>query len=212
MDVTVETTGADGKKMALYYRKSDGALTKLTEPVTVKDGTPVTFSYDTTKKILPTGENLRIAVCSVDGDSVSVKDSTEISLAKKKLTASITGTLDKTYDGTTTAPKAAALSLDGVLNNEASASGTIEYGSPDAKNQTLSVKNFKVDYVSGAGDYYITPEAPTKTGTIDRSRQLGDSECGNPRWNACYGKPGKGETSTDRGREKVCRRQYSGIR
>ncbi len=169
MDVTVETTGADGKKMALYYRKSDGALTKLTEPVTVKDGTPVTFSYDTTKKILPTGENLRIAVCSVDGDSVSVKDSTEISLAKKKLTASITGTLDKTYDGTTTAPKAAALSLDGVLNNEASASGTIEYGSPDAKNQTLSVKNFKVDYVSGAGDYYITPEAPTKTGTIRKA-------------------------------------------
>ena len=169
MDVTVETTGADGKKMALYYRKSDGALTKLTEPVTVKDGTPVTFSYDTTKKILPTGENLRIAVCSVDDDSVSVKDSTEISLAKKKLTASITGTLDKTYDGTTTAPKAAALSLDGVLNQEASASGTIEYGSPDAKNQTLSVKNFKVDYVSGADDYYITPEAPTKTGTIRKA-------------------------------------------
>ena len=169
MDVTVETTGADGKKMALYYRKSDGALTKLTEPVTVKDGTPVTFSYDITKKILPTGENLRIAVCSVDGDSVSVKDSTEISLAKKKLTASITGTLDKTYDGTTTAPKAAALSLDGVLNQEASVSGTIEYGSPDAKNQTLSVKNFKVDYVSGADDYYITPEAPTKTGTIRKA-------------------------------------------
>lgn len=169
MDVTVETTGADGKKMALYYRKPDGALIKLTEPVTVKDGTPVTFSYDTTKKILPTGENLRIAVCSVDGDSVSVKDSTEISLAKKKLTASITGTLDKTYDGTTTAPKAAALSLDGVLNQEASASGTIEYGSPDAKNQTLSVKNFKVDYVSGADDYYITPEAPTKTGTIRKA-------------------------------------------
>ncbi len=169
MGVTVEIKRADGKKMALYYRKSDGALTKLTESVTVKDGTPVTFSYDTTNKILPTGENLRIAVCSVDGDSVSVKDSTEISLAKKKLTASITGTLDKTYDGTTTAPKAAALSLDGVLNQEASASGTIEYGSPDAKNQTLSVKNFKVDYVSGADDYYITPEAPTKTGTIRKA-------------------------------------------
>ena len=168
MDVTVDTAEMNGETLGLYYQKPDGSLTGLADTVVV-GGDEVMFSYDTTKKLLPAGENLSVAVCLVEGDSKTVKDSVSVSLARKTLTASITGEVNKTYDGTTAAPQTAALRLDGVYNNEASLTGTIVYGSPDAKEQTLSVKDFKVNYGSGASDYYVSPAAPTAAGTIRKA-------------------------------------------
>ncbi len=168
MDVTVDATEMNGKTLGLYYQKSDGSLVSLADVVVVA-GDEAAFSYDTTKKLLPAGENLGVAVCLVEGDSKTVKDSVSVSLARKTLTASITGEVNKTYDGTTAAPQTAALRLDGVYNNEASLTGTIVYGSPDAKEQTLSVKDFKVNYGSGASDYYVSPAAPTAAGTIRKA-------------------------------------------
>lgn len=169
VDVTVQTSGASGKEMALYYCPADGTPVQLTELVEIKEDGSCQLSYDTKEKKLPTGESLPIEVRFVDGDVTTVGDSENIALAKKTLTASITGTLKKEYDGTTAAAADTALQLDGALNNEVSISGTIEYESPDVKEQKLTVKDFQVTFVAGAADFYEAPQAPTATGTISKA-------------------------------------------
>lgn len=168
VDVTVETSGAAGKQIALYYRQADGTLSKLTEPIEVTEDKAYQLSYDTKGKFLPTGDALSLAVCFVDGDVITSVDSVDIALSKRTLTASIAGTLSKTYDGTTNAPDA-QIELSGVVGSEASAAGTVVYDSPTAGERTLTVEDFNVNFSSGAESYYAVPDAPTATGTIAKA-------------------------------------------
>lgn len=168
VDVTVETSGAAGKQIALYYRQADGTLSKLTEPIEVTEDKAYQLSYDTKGKLLPTGDALSLAVCFVDGDVITSVDSVDIALSERTLTASIAGTLSKTYDGTTNAPDA-QIELSGVVGGEASAAGTVVYDSPTAGERTLSVEDFNVNFSSGAESYYAVPDAPTAAGTIAKA-------------------------------------------
>ncbi|HIR94176.1 MAG TPA: bacterial Ig-like domain-containing protein, partial [Candidatus Egerieimonas intestinavium] len=181
--VTISTTGAVGKSAALYYRAADGTATRLTDPVTITedpsaataDSVSETLSYDTTQKKLPVGEELKVDVCFVEGDNISsYPASTEISLAKKTLTASISGSCDKTYDGTTAAPSTAKLQLSGAVNQEATLSGTIVYESAAASAKAkLIVEDYLVTYADGAAGYYESPTAPTAEGTISKAAVSG---------------------------------------
>ena len=168
VDVTVETSGAAGKQIALYYRQADGTLSKLTEPIEVTEDKAYQLSYDTKGKLLPTGDALSLAVCFVDGDVITSVDSVDIALLKRTLTASIAGTLSKTYDGTANAPDA-QIELSGVVGGEASAAGTVVYDSPTAGERTLSVEDFNVNFSSGAESYYAVPDAPTAAGSIAKA-------------------------------------------
>lgn len=166
IDVNVTTSGATGKQMALYYQDSSGNLTQLSDAITISEDKTYHLSYDTSTKKLPVSDDLTIVVRFIDDDSSVIRDSGKISLAKKQLTASITGTLTKKYDGTNTPSSDVKLQLNGVLNNEVSVAGTIAYSDSQVGKQNLTVKDFKVNFVNGADSYYTKPNVPTAAGEI----------------------------------------------
>lgn len=166
ISVTVQGVDVMGKQVALYYRKADGSRAKLTEPVTITDSS-CEITYDTIAKKLPTGTDLQLEACLVDGDTVIGGGGASITLTKKPLTASITGKTTKTYDGTVNAPAGAALRCEGVLNNDkVSLSGTIQYDSANAGTRKLVVKGLKLQG-SDAGFYEVSQ--PVKSGKIEKA-------------------------------------------
>lgn len=167
ISVTVQrSTDVMGKQVALYYRKADGSRTKLTEPVTITDSS-CEITYDTIAKKLPTGTDLQLEACLVDGDTVIGGGCVSITLTKKPLTASITGTTTKTYDGTVNAPAGAALRCEGVLNSDkVSLSGTIQYDSPNAGTRIFTVKDFKVQ---GDDVGFYESSQPTANAKIEKA-------------------------------------------
>lgn len=166
IDVNVTTSGATGKQMALYYQDSNGNLTQLSDAITISEDKTYQLSYDTSTKKLPVSDDLTIAVRFIDDDSSVIRDSGKISLGKKQLTASITGTLTKKYDGTNTPSSDVKLQLNGILNNEVSVAGTIAYSDSQVGKQNLTVKDFKVNFINGADSYYTEPNAPSVAGEI----------------------------------------------
>ncbi|MFQ6792154.1 MAG: YDG domain-containing protein [Thomasclavelia sp.] len=166
IDVNVTTSGATGKQMALYYQDGTGNLTQLSDAITISEDKTYHLSYDTSTKKLPVSDDLTIAVRFIDDDSSVIRDSGKISLAKKQLTASITGTLTKKYDGTNTPTSDVKLQLNGVLNNEVSVAGTIAYSDSQVGKQNLTVKDFKVNFINGADSYYTKLNVPTAAGEI----------------------------------------------
>lgn len=166
IDVNVTTSGATGKQMALYYQDSNGNLTQLSDAITISEDKTYQLSYDTSTKKLPVSDDLTIAVRFIDDDSSVIRASAKISLAKKQLTASITGTLTKKYDGTNTPSSDVKLQLNGVLNNEVSVAGTIAYSDSQVGKQNLTVKDFKVNFINGADSYYTKPNVPSVAGEI----------------------------------------------
>lgn len=166
IDVNVDVSGATGKQMALYYQDSSGNLTQLSDAITISEDKAYQLSYDTSTKKLPVSDDLTIAVRFIDDDSSVIRASAKIGLAKKQLTASITGTLTKKYDGTNTPSSDVKLQLNGVLNNEVSVAGTIAYSDSQVGKQNLTVKDFKVNFVNGADSYYTKPNVPTAAGEI----------------------------------------------
>ena len=113
---TVTLTNADGTELASSSSPQSGVYT---------------LTYATAGKGLAVGGNDLTIAYSGDANVDSSSGIASVTLAQKSITASITGTTSKTYDGTAAAPGATIILNDVLSGDTVEAVGTPTYDSPD---------------------------------------------------------------------------------
>ena len=144
---------------------------QLTEPVAVAGDGSFTIQYDTSDKgITPGADPQTLTVKYGGSDNLTTGErTTTITLLPKPLTAAITGTTTKVYDGTTNAPEDLSITLSGVVGeDDVTATATFAYDGKDVGDQTITANNITL---SGAdqGNYKLSSTTATANGSITES-------------------------------------------
>ena len=143
-------TTAEGK---VELKKGETVLASATEADA--DGS-YTLTYDTKKKGLAIGSNT-LAVSYGGSDSLNPSTATvNVTLEKRMISASLTGTATKPYDGTVAAPDGLTLALPGILEGDTvTVTGTIAYDTKDVgTGKTITASNLTLTGAD-AGYYYL---------------------------------------------------------
>ena len=102
-------------------------------------------------------------------------DSSSLTIQPKTLTASLGGTLTKTYDGTTNAPEGIKIELEGVVSGEnvSASSESISYGDANAGTEkTITASNITLSG-SDAKNYTLSSNTATVPGSITPATMTG---------------------------------------
>lgn len=144
---------------------------QLTEPVAVAEDGSFAIQYDTSDKgIMPDADPQTLTVKYGGSDNLTTGEkTTSITLLPKPLTAAITGTTTKVYDGTTNAPEDLSITLSGVVGeDDVTAAATFAYDGKDVGDQTITASNITL---GGAdhGNYKLSSTTATADGSITES-------------------------------------------
>ena len=129
---------------------------------------PYTLIYDTKEQDLSIGENT-LTVSYGGSDSLNPSTATvNVTLEKKEINASLTGTATKPYDGTTNAPAGLTIELTGVLDgDDVAATGTIAYDTKDVgDNKTITASNLTLTGADAGYYNLMSNDIKENTGSI----------------------------------------------
>ena len=144
---------------------------QLTEPVAVAGDGSFTIQYDTSDKgITPGADPQTLTVKYGGSDNLTMGErTTTITLLPRPLTAAITGTTTKVYDGTTNAPEDLSITLSGVVGEDnVTATATFAYDGKDVGDQTITASNITLDGMD-QGNYKLSSTTATADGSITES-------------------------------------------
>ena len=144
---------------------------QLTEPVAVAEDGGFTIQYDTSDKgITPGAAPQTLTVKYGGSDNLTTGErTTTITLLPRPLTAAITGTTTKVYDGTTNAPEDLSITLSGVVGeDDVTATATFAYDGKDVGDQTITASNITLDGAD-QGNYKLSSTTATANGSITES-------------------------------------------
>ena len=144
---------------------------QLTEPVAVAGDGSFTIQYDTSNKgITPGAAPQTLTVKYGGSDNLTTGErTTTITLLPRPLTAAITGTTTKVYDGTTNAPEDLSITLSGVVGEDnVTATATFAYDGKDVGDQTITASNITLDGAA-QGNYKLSSTTATTDGSITES-------------------------------------------
>lgn len=144
---------------------------QLTEPVAVAEDGSFTIQYDTSDKgITPDADPQTLTVKYGGSDNLTTGErTTTITLLPRPLTAAITGTTTKVYDGTTNAPEDLSITLSGVVGeDDVTATATFAYDGKDVGDQTITASNITLGGIH-QGNYKLSSTTATADGSITES-------------------------------------------
>ena len=154
-------------QVALYYRPVDGGDdVQLTEPKDISHDESVTFAYDTSSKLLPTGKDLQLVAKYAGSDDMAQGESSVVPVAldKYELTPTVIGSVSKIYDGTTNVPTRGTEGAENTLGislgtnfvgtDNPTATATFVYDDANAgNNKNISATNVELD--SSSSEWYV---------------------------------------------------------
>lgn len=161
LSVTAQATGSDTNITYQWYQageNSDTAVTGATAASYTASGLGAgTYQY----------------YCAVTCDSYTVRSETvTVTVAKKTVTPTITGTTSKTYDGKTDAPADLSIILTGGVTGDdvtATATGYAYDNANAGENKTITASG--ITLAGGSKDNYtLSSTTATITGTITKSQ------------------------------------------
>ena len=182
--VTATVTGnnqpaSDGT--VTFYRGAASEENEINEtPVNVSDGTATTTASLSGENWTPNADNDAYTITAVytPGESNQLRPGNGIgslTIQKKTLTASLGGTLTKTYSGNADASEGIKLELDGVVSGEnvSASSESISYGDANAGTEkTITASNITLNG-SDAENYTLSNDTATATGSITPATMTG---------------------------------------
>ena len=159
-------TEPEQNRVGLYSGDTQLATAEVT------DGS-FTITYETAKQGIQIGENQTLTVkYGGSNDLTSGSTTVTITLNAKHVTATVTNTITKAFDGNTDAAVELAVASSDLVNadDEIAVTGTGTYNSADAgTNIPVTVNDIQA---TGAGSAWYTVSAPTDvTGTIIQATQ-----------------------------------------
>lgn len=135
--------------------------------ITVTEGQPAEFTYNTTDKTLAPGTHTVTATYTGGGNLNGTTETITVTLNAKTLAAAITGNTTKTYDGTTDAT-GLSIMLNGVVSADAVTAEAASYAYDNAnagENKTITASGITLSG-EDAGNYTLSADTATTTGTI----------------------------------------------
>lgn len=176
--VTAEVAGEIKKT---YDGKTDAAVTLQIpekEKVNAGDAVLVTAKAAYISSGVEEGIFVGLTEMNVTGTDagyydVSLPENVTGTITAKEVTASISGTPAKTYDGTTEGPAGLNIALEGVVETDArnvsAAAGSYAYDSASVgENKTITASNITLSGTA-SGNYKLSGTTATITGTITKS-------------------------------------------
>ena len=164
-----------------FYRGAASEENEINEtPVNVSDGTATTTVSLSGENWTPNADNDAYTITAVytPGESNQLRPGSgygSLTVQKKTLTASLSGNLTKTYDGTTKAPEEIEIKLEGVVSGEnvSASSESISYGDANAGTEkTITASNITLNG-SDAENYTLSNDTATATGSITPATMTG---------------------------------------
>ena len=180
--VTATVTGnnqpaSDGT--VTFYRGEASDENKINEtPAKVSNGKATTTVSLSGENWTPSETSQTITAVYTPGESNQLQpgsDSSSLTIQPKTLTASLGGTLTKTYDGTTNAPEGIKIELEGVVSGEnvSASSESISYGDANAGTEkTITASNITLSG-SDAKNYTLSSNTATVPGSITPATMTG---------------------------------------
>ncbi len=185
---TTITITVNSAKLANVTVEQDGTLTydgtaqtaEVTAGATTADGTDddVAFTYSTSEEGTYTAEvpaftnagTYTVYYRAEAENHTTASGSFTITIAAKSVTASISGTTEKTYDGTTdtTAEQGLSIELSGVVEGDTvtAAAESYTYDSEDAESASTIIATGIALSGEDAGNYKLTSTTATTEGSI----------------------------------------------
>ena len=181
---TVTATGNNDQSASdgtvTFYQGTVDEGKKLNEtPVNVSNSTATTTVSLSGENWTPNADNAyTITAVYTPGESNQLRPGSgygSLTVQKKMLTASLSGNLTKTYDGTTKAPEETEIKLEGVVSGEnvSASSESISYGDANAGTEkTITASNITLNG-SDAENYTLSNDTATATGSITPATMTG---------------------------------------
>ena len=163
-----------------FYRGEASDENKINEtPAKVSNGKATTTVSLSGENWTPNADNAyTITAVYTPGESNQLRPGSgygSLTVQKKMLTASLSGNLTKTYDGTTKAPEETEIKLEGVVSGEnvSASSESISYGDANAGTEkTITASNITLNG-SDAENYTLSNDTATATGSITPATMTG---------------------------------------
>ncbi|WP_347292031.1 YDG domain-containing protein, partial [Kluyvera georgiana] len=162
-----------------FYQGTKDAGEKLNETlVEVSNGTATTTVSLSGENWTPSETSQTITAVYTPGESNQLRPgsgSGSLTVQKKTLTASLGGTLTKTYDGKKDAPEGIKIELDGVVSGEKVSASSESISYDDAKagtGKTITASNITLNG-SDAENYTLSNDTATATGSITPATMTG---------------------------------------
>ena len=181
--VTATVTGnnqpaSDGT--VTFYRGEASDENKINEtPAKVSNGKATTTVSLSGENWTPNADNAyTITAVYTPGESNQLRPGSgygSLTVQKKMLTASLSGNLTKTYDGTTKAPEEIEIKLEGVVSGEnvSASSESISYDDGNAGiGKTITASDIKLNG-DDAGNYTLSSNTATAPGSITPATMTG---------------------------------------
>ena len=180
--VTATVTGnnqpaSDGT--VTFYRGEASDENKINEtPAKVSNGKATTTVSLSGENWTPSETSQTITAVYTPGESNQLRPGNgtgSLTVQPKTLTASLGGTLTKTYDGTTNAPEGIKIELEGVVSGEnvSASSESISYGDANAGTEkTITASNITLSG-SDAKNYTLSSNTATVPGSITPATMTG---------------------------------------
>ena len=180
--VTATVTGnnqpaSDGT--VTFYRGEASDENKINEtPAKVSNGKATTTVSLSGENWTPSETSQTITAVYTPGESNQLRPGngkSSLTIQPKTLTASLGGTLTKTYSGNADAPEGIKIELDGVVSGEnvSASSESISYGNANAGTEkTITASNITLNG-SDAENYTLSNDTATATGSITPATMTG---------------------------------------